>query len=359
MVLARVVLAWLPLAGLWTLIILSVEGATLVSAARFGFISIGTAAILSYGVWHLTGRYEWPDHVSAGFYLAHAGFAALFAVSWMVIGMTANSLVTGLPIFRWHLSVSFTFWRFLMGLFLYGLIAGVSYSMRTRVQLRQQETATLEAQALAAEAKLESLRAQLNPHFLFNALHSVSELMHTDVAGAERSIEDLAGLLRYSLGADSEDIVSLAQEWEFVEGYLSLERLRLGQRLRFESHLDQEALAARIPSFTVQVLVENSIRHAIAPRPEGGRIRVSAKIEDEVLQIEVEDDGPGFEARADSPTPSSSDGDSGRGLPLLRQRLDAIYALAGDLDIDSQPGRGTTATVRVPQPRHRRDHRST
>jgi signal transduction histidine kinase len=348
--LARVALAWLPLAALWALITLSAEGTDLASAVRFGLVSISAAALLGFGVWKLTGRYPWPDRVNLGFYAAHATAGAAYATAWMVLGMAVNALIVGLPLFGWHLDTFLTVWRFLMGLLLYGLIAGVSYSMRIREQLRRQERATLAAQTLAAEAKLDSLRAQLNPHFLFNALHSVSELMHTDVRAAERSLEDLAGLLRYSLDADAGDLVTLAEEWRFVGGYLAMEELRLGDRLRVHSNLSPEALAARLPSFTLQVLVENSVRHAVADRPEGGSIRIAARLQNELLHLEVADDGAGFNGSRARSAPDN--GRRGRGLTLLRDRLLAAYGGAAELDVDSRPGVGARVTVTVPAYAH-------
>lgn len=314
----RVLAAWLPMAVLWTLIALSAGESGLLDAARFGFVSIGAAALLGMGVWRLTARWQWPDRVGVEFYVRHAAAGALFAGSWMVMVVGTIQLSVGMPLLPWPLDAFLTVWRFLMGLLLYGLVAGVAYALRIREQLRRQERATLEARTLAAEARLDSLRAQLDPHFLFNALHSVSELMHEDVASAERALEGLASLLRTSLEGDA-DLVPLAAEWDFVQRYLEIERLRLGERLRVESHLTPEALEVPVPSFTLQVLVENAVRHAVAPRPEGGRIEVVAEVEGGKLRLRVVDDGPGLDA-----DPAAREG-GGRGLRLLRQRLEAAY----------------------------------
>ncbi len=149
------------------------------------------------------------------------------------------------------------------------------------------------------ERKLEALRSQLNPHFILNTFHALIGLVRREPAVAEAALERLGDLLRYSLRIQREslDEMTLRDEWSFVQSYLDLERLRLGDRLRVSFEAAAATLDCLVPSFALQTLVENAIRHAIAPRAEGGHLAVSAHQVDGRLRIEVEDDGPGDSAQ--------------------------------------------------------------
>jgi len=172
-----------------------------------------------------------------------------------------------------------------------------------------------QAQAMLAQARLELLRAQLEPHFLFNTLHSTAELMHHDVDAADRMLTRLSELLRASLDAGARNEIRLAEEIELVERYLDIERVRLGTRLNTHIDVDPPALDALVPIFILQPIVENAVRYAIAPRPAGGTVAVRAAMRDRELQIDVEDDGPGF-------PPNIAEG---VGLRNTRARLQQLY----------------------------------
>jgi LytS/YehU family sensor histidine kinase len=174
-----------------------------------------------------------------------------------------------------------------------------------------------------------ALRAQLNPHFLFNALHSLTTLIQDDPVAAQRAVDKLGELLRYALDESDDEEVLLREEWAFTQSYLELERLRYEDRLRVDAWVDKAALAISIPPFSLQPLVENAVRHAIAVRPEGGRIEIDARVSNGNLEITVQDDGPGADVEDVAPA-------SGLGLRSLRERLAALYgdragiALHGD-----------------------------
>ena len=192
---------------------------------------------------------------------------------------------------RWREAVS------LVGLLLVGglAVAALVYTYRrlaVEVERREAEMAQLREAGL--RARLSALQAQINPHFLFNALNSLAELVHGDPDVAEDRVGDLAHLLRYSLRSSASGLVSLDQELQAVDRYLNLERVRLGDRLRVELDVDPDLRGARIPGLSLQPLVENAVRHAVASRPEGGTIRVSAAIEAGKVRIAVQDDGPGL-----------------------------------------------------------------
>jgi LytS/YehU family sensor histidine kinase len=223
----------------------------------------------------------------------------------------------------------------MMGSWLYVLVTGVSYAIRAQRHVRTAAAAAAEARLLAEQAQLTALRAQVNPHFLFNALHTVGALVPMDEARAEEAIERLGDLLRYSLGSERE--VLLSQEWKFTHDYLSFERLRLGDRLAVHSEADAPALAALVPPLIFQPLVENAVRHGIAERPAGGLIAISARTTDGWLRLCVADDGP---ALADTTT-------DGVGLASVRRRLAATYGDRARLEIEAV-GAGFVVTITLP-----------
>jgi LytS/YehU family sensor histidine kinase len=179
-----------------------------------------------------------------------------------------------------------------------------------------------------------ALRAQINPHFLFNALHSVGALVTSDPVRADEALVRLGDLLRYALGTEAE--VPFAHEWRFTEDYLAFEQLRLGDRLRVEVNADAAAMAVMVPPLILQPLVENAVRHGIAERPQGGRIDVSALVHDSRLMLRVTDDGNGDSGVA---------GD-GLGLSSVRRRLAALYGSRASLNVDRTEG--FTVTIGLP-----------
>jgi LytS/YehU family sensor histidine kinase len=206
------------------------------------------------------------------------------------------------------------------------------------LELRTRELDHERARKMAVEARLASLESRVQPHFLFNTLNAISALIHEDPDRAERTVERLAALLRFSLDATERGIVPLDQELAIVADYLEIEKTRLGARLGYVLDVSPEARRAEILPLAVQTLVENSVKHAIAPRPEGGKIRVEASALDGRLVVAVWDDGPGFTADAMVP---------GHGLDNLQGRLSARYGDAATLDVARRDG-GTLVTVSLP-----------
>ena len=208
----------------------------------------------------------------------------------------------------------------------------------TTLELRTRELERERDRKMALQARLASLESRLQPHFLFNTLNAISALIQEDPDQAERTVERLAALLRFSLDAAERGLVPLAHELKIVTDYLEIERTRLGQRLRWAVDVPAEAGGCEVPPLAVQTLVENSVKHAIAPRPEGGRLRVAGARAADRLTLTVWDDGPGFGEAAVLP---------GHGLDSVRQRLAARFAEAAALTIDRRDG-GTLVTLSLP-----------
>jgi sensor histidine kinase YesM len=221
-----------------------------------------------------------------------------------------------------------------MGLgFLLALIFGVSGFLYERVRLRLKTTTeqlrlkVLEeerAQKLAVVASLSSLESRLHPHFLFNTLNSISSLIQEDPPLAERTVERLAALLRFSLDSSYRRTIPFQQEMRIAVDYLEIEKARFGERLHYQIDIPAQLNTILVPPFVIQTLVENSVKHSVSSKREGGNIRLKARVIDGRVSIEVGDDGPGFSADAITP---------GHGLDNLRTRLKTLFGQEAALDL--------------------------
>jgi hypothetical protein len=313
---ARLVLLWVTGVSMWTLAAARGINESPLRMLPFGIAQMGVAAVLALGVWRLTAAVPW--HTRRGrFAAAHLAAIVVFAVAYAAAQGLAlvgdRSLIACL---RFGLDSPVTGWNLLMGTWLYLAIAGVSYGRRADASLRAGERARAAAEILARDAQLAALNAQLQPHFLFNALHTVSALVHVDPDRADRALDDLGHLLRYALRQSTEGDVTLRQEWEFTRDYLAFEALRLGSRLRLETSVSEHALDAAVPPFILQPLVENAVRHGVANSPSGGDVAVRIARDDHVVTLSVTNT---IAAGAAPP------GMAGTGLQRLRDRLALKY----------------------------------
>ena len=330
----QIIIGWLPVWALYTLMVSPLNpihgGTPVMYAFHNGLLAVGIAALLGLGVYRLTQRIPWPHPFRAGFLGLHLLAATVYSLACLGLKGGIDLLMHGQAM----IAMQFFFLpTFVLGIWLYVMVAGVSYATQAT------ERAAL-AEASAARSQLTALRGQLNPHFLFNALHTVVQLIPRDPRQAAHAAEQIAGLLRTTLEEDR-DIVTLAEERAFVERYLDLERTRFGDRLRIRIATSSEADAARLPSFSLQTLVENAVRHGAAPRVEPTDIVVNAHLAGGALVLTVRDSGVGM------PTLQTANG--GTGLERLRERLFALYGGRARLALESGAGGGCTATLTVPQ----------
>jgi len=337
----RITLAWTPFFLLWVLFTLAFMGVSVRDALMSGIVSTGSAALLGLPVWYLTGRLAWPDRIGMRFVGTHALAGFPYAVLWTLVGYVVASVEMQTSVFDLLRESRILGWRLLMGIWLYVIVAGISYAIQTRDRLREQERVAARAEALALQARLASLRGQLNPHFLFNALNSITTLIRHDPKNAEKAVERLADLLRYALDGGDQSTVSMHEEWEFTQEYLEMQRLRFGDRLRYDMTAEPGALSYAVPPFVLQPLVENAVEHAISNRPEGGFVNIAARVGDGVLLLSVEDDGPGIGSANARPG-------HGHGLSTLSARLEAVYGDRGSLALDRSVLGGTRAIVMLP-----------
>jgi two-component system, LytTR family, sensor kinase len=208
--------------------------------------------------------------------------------------------------------------------------------------LHAERERALRAESLAHQAKLEALRWQLNPHFLFNALNAISTLV-VDNRSTEAAamIARLGDLLRDTLALPGGNEIPLGSEIELIQRYVDIEQVRLGDRLHVDVSIDDDAWRAHVPSLLLQPIVENAIRHAIAPRAAGGRVEVKARRDGDRLHLSVEDDGPGLNGG------SASNG-KGIGLSNTRDRLKYLYGDNQRFTIDRGALGGTRVSFDLP-----------
>jgi signal transduction histidine kinase len=205
------------------------------------------------------------------------------------------------------------------------------------------QTRARELGELAATAQLAALRAQMNPHFLFNSLNSIAQLIHVDPVKAEVCVERLAEIFRYLLNRAEQDFVPLADELQMTNAYLDIERARFDERLRVETAIDPKALRRLIPNLILQPLVENAVKHGLSRKVGPGTLRIEAGVDGDTLMLVVDDDGLGM-----SPAVLERVYERGVGLRNLRARLERLYGPSHPLEIASAPGEGTRVCVRLP-----------
>lgn len=266
--------------------------------------------------------------------LTMAGYAVMTTLSMTVYGNPVTALFQSrrispsMQLFNqfWNILLTYLTWTAL-----YFSTALIRH--RSSVELRHARL----AQSLQA-AELQLLKSQLNPHFLFNALNGVRALIPDEPARAQESVTQLARTLRYMLDSGREELVTLSHELEMVRDYLALESLRLADRLRVVLEIETRAMSTRIPFMLLQALVENAIKHGIAQLREGGTLRVSARVVDVELLIEVE-----------NPQPTSGVAASeGVGLRNTARRLELLFGARASIHLDVSDPCHAKATARLP-----------
>jgi len=307
-------------------------------------IVAGVLLLASHGLRQYVRRAGWaglsPGALLPRLLLAHAGLAAvsiavirgLIVLSFSVLQLKTDGQGSLLAQYAGYgLNIFFVFWVWSL------LYFGLHYFDRY-------QTAEIDRWKLAAaarEAELQTLQAQLNPHFLFNGLNNIRALVMEDPARARVMMTHLAELLRYSMQRNGAELVPLATELDIVENYLQLEALQLEDRLRYCLRVDPAARASRLPPMTLQLLVENAIKHGLAPRPAGGTLAVAASLcPAGGLRLSVRNTGT-FAPPA-QPT--------GLGLRNVRERLALLFGPAAHLRIGPDPDQPDTVLAEISLP---------
>jgi hypothetical protein len=232
---------------------------------------------------------------------------------------------------------------FLFDFFVYWAVLGVGHAFDYRERYRERESAASELKAQLAQAKLEALKVQLHPHFLFNTLHTISGLVRGgDRQPAVNMIAGLSELLRRALDSADEQEVPLGEEVKFVELYLDIQLVRFSDRLTVRTDIAPETLSALVPNMILQPLVENAVRHGVSPSESPGTISISAYRAGHMLHVEVSDDGPGLQSGW------RMEESEGIGLANTIERLKRLYGSDQRFELRNGAGCGVTASVVIP-----------
>jgi two-component system, LytTR family, sensor kinase len=226
--------------------------------------------------------------------------------------------------------------------YLFLLLAAAALGLLVVYMQRERDSAVLQANLKAelASARLQTLRLQLNPHFLFNALNSIASLVPSDTAKADTAIAALSSFLRASLSATRGEETTLENELKLVDAYLEIEVLRF-EWLTVDLDVPDALRSACVPAFVLQLLVENAIRHGLAPRSTPGRVLIAARLDDDRLELSVSDDGVGLAAQ-------SRNSSLGIGIQNVQARLAQLHGDNGTFTIEAATPHGTIATIRIP-----------
>ncbi len=313
-------------------------------------------AILAPPVFYLAQRYpftaaRWRRRLALHLAFATAVIAVKVALDivtqWLIFGrariaypLTAEQRFAGNATVFWQLFKLYSLVYFYVYGIFYALIVGFAHAVDYYRLYRERERATARLEAQLAQAQLQVLRMQLQPHFLFNALNTITALVHKDVRLAERMIARLGDLLRATLDQPARQEATLRQELAFLTPYLEIERARVGPRLTVTTAVDDDLFDAKLPYLLLQPLVENAIRHGLAPRPGPGRLDIRARREGDRLVVAVADDGLGLPA---------GDRREGIGLSNTRGRLQGLYGEDQSMTLRSGlSGKGLAVTVVLP-----------
>ncbi|HKY30399.1 MAG TPA: histidine kinase [Pyrinomonadaceae bacterium] len=246
--------------------------------------------------------------------------------------------------FSWERMARFVIGNFSEAIGIYMLVALTSYAFTYYRRFREGQLRTFQLEAQLSQAQLQALKMQLHPHFLFNTLHSISALLNKDANAARRMITRLGDFLRLTLENSGSQEVTLQQEMEFLSCYLEIERIRFQDRLTTRIDIAQQTLDAKVPNLLLQPIVENAIRHGIAPRSTPGLIEIEAKQRNGTLRIQVRDNGPGLPAHRTSENLFKR----GLGLANTETRLERLYGSDHLFDLSNDPDGGMVVTMEIP-----------
>lgn len=224
-------------------------------------------------------------------------------------------------------------------------IALVAHAVSYYQRFRERERRASQLEGQLAKAHLQALKSQLQPHFLFNTMHSISALMLIDVKAADRMMTRLGDLLRMSLESAGKQITTLKGELEFLNCYLEIEKVRFGERLDVTMNIAPEALDAAVPHLLLQPLVDNSVKHGISKIPAGGKIRIGVTVNNGELHMEIRDNGPGVGPEVGR---VEGLGPTGLGLRITRERLESLYGKHQSVQLASVAGGGTITRICIP-----------
>lgn len=356
---ARLRQHWMPwslFVGFWTVIGLSFASQFYLSSRLFGYYTVTwkQAVSVTLGDWYVWALLSlpiiavarrFPLHRRHWFRVAviHVTCSLVVCLAYVLIRAAVGQLqnpMLGTTTSFWGTVEQLLLKNSLLNLLIYWIIVSVSHAFEYYRKFRDREVETADLERRLAEARLMALQMQLNPHFLFNTLHTISALIHKDPEQAEEMIARLSELLRTALENTDANEVPLQTELDFLQRYLQIEQTRFGDRLEVRLEVAPETLTALVPNLLLQPLVENAIRHGVEKSSGEGEVRLRAWRQDRWLRIEVADNGRGVTA-GQSIRP-------GVGLANTRARLRHLYGSQQRLWLRQRPEGGLSVSLKLP-----------
>ena len=289
---------------------------------------------------HRFGRHTWPRALGA-----HACGVVFFTAAHTMLTIGCRVLImdwAGKSSNWWPESQRQFLMNFDWEMMTYWAVVGLSHALDFHRESQERTLAASQLETRLAEAQLQALQRQLHPHFLFNTLHTISALMHRDTEAADAMLARLSDLLRLTLDRINVQQVPLREELEFIEKYLEIEQTRFAERLRVNISIQPDTLDALVPTFVLQPIVENAIRHGIATKIGGGQVDILASLAGANLVLVVRDDGPGLsQAKLDA-------FNTGVGLTNTRSRLEHLYGTRHQFEFQEPAGGGLAVTMVIP-----------
>jgi len=258
-----------------------------------------------------------------------------------ICGSYLGSFVSGLSpstLFEKHSLLQFLFLGVMFGSIITYFFTSREQIAQSQTRIKEEQIKRLTSEKKLAEANLQILQAQIEPHFLFNTLSNVLSLLDTDKEKGKSMLMDFVHYLRTSLSKIRGDKTTLGQEMEMIQAYLNIFKVRMGNRLHYKIDLPEKLKANTFPPMLVQPLVENAIKHGLEPKIDGGEILISGEAKDGILRLEVADTGDGFQGEKNF----------GMGLSNIRERLQSLYGNSGRLLLEENQPNGLKATIEVP-----------
>lgn len=345
---------WALICGCWTLLALLFSGPQMIQAVRLNRTADGWDSVLG----ELIFSYLWLAFTPLAIWLSQSfriengqrfkslTIHFLASIVFLLIHVFVFTVIA--TPFGWYSHIT-PFWNryFLLILnftptnvmFYWGVIV-IEHALDYYQKLQERELRASQLEAQLAQSQLQVLKMQLHPHFLFNTLNAISALIRESPDEAEEMVSRLGDLLRMTLETAGLQEVPFKKELEFLRHYIDIEQTRFQDRLRVEMAIEPETLDGLVPSMILQPLVENSVRHGVAPRPEGGCIKIKAWRDNSLLQLEVEDDGPGL--CGDKPMKERV------GLTNTRARVSNLYGDGHGLKLRHAAGGGLVVSLSIP-----------
>jgi two-component system, LytTR family, sensor kinase len=303
-------------------------------------------AVLVPGILWLARRYRFERHTWHRAAAVHTLGVVVFTFAHAVLTVSVREPIRaafGWPGGRWWVEFQRLFFlNFDWEMMTYWALVVLSHALDYHREAQERALTAAEFQARLAEAQLQALQQQLHPHFLFNTLHTISALMHRDTEAADAMLARLSDLLRLTLDRLGIQEIPLKEELEFLEKYLEIERTRFGERLIVDMAIEPETLDVSVPNLILQPLVENAIRHGIAPRIGGGRLHIVARRTGNRLWLMVRDNGPGL------PAAKLDALNKGVGVSNTRSRLQHLYPGTHKFEFHQPSDGGLAVTIEIP-----------